>query len=122
MTNQRWGSLFVPLEGMMDYGYFEIVGHIVSDRIVSVVTGCPFVDHVAVYVRNFCQVPDQYVNNNAVEEFYQAVESEIRTLFNYNESLPGYLHAMDVLSVYTGRDFCITDMHERGITVLVEVI
>ncbi|ASU03868.1 hypothetical protein JOAD_47 [Erwinia phage vB_EamM_Joad] len=120
MTTQRWGSLLVPLEGLVDYGYYEIICHAVSDRIVSVLTGVDFVDHIGVYAMNFIQVPDHYVEHGNEMEFYAEVTSELRTQFNYNESLPGYLNAMNILSFYLGHDFHVADMNERGIMVLVE--
>ena len=117
MKTTHWQSLVIPLDSLVNSANWSPVCRAVEDRIVSAITGTSYRDYIDLYAQTE-GTPAEEGQDEALH--HSELVNEIRTLFNYNESLPQYIHAMDVLTVYQGQDFQISESNDRAIVVLIE--
>lgn len=117
---QTWGVVNVPLEHLENFDYWQLVVDMMSDQIVGKLTGCKIGNEIDAYVANTVIVPRYYIEHGMEDAYRKEIKNEVMTFSNYNESLPKFQHAMEVLAYHQGQDFNIAYTSERNITVLVE--
>lgn len=118
MKENRWVSLVVPSDGLSNSANWMVVASAVEDRIVRELTGIEELgDHLELYAATE-GMPAADGVDEAVHQ--QEIVNEARTLFNYNESLPAYCRAMEILKTCEGKDYQIAETNDRTVVVLIE--